>query len=628
MMRRNFTLLVYILFISSLQAQSVFKEVSASAGINHAFVVDIATFGGGATVFDYNNDGFEDIYLTGGVADDVLYHNNGDGTFTDVMVAAGLEASRTVHTQGAAAADVNRDGYKDLIVTSMYDKDREYLAPNLLFINNGDGTFTEQTKAYGLEEYVSNSQGATFGDINADGYPDLYIANYISSPPQGLSVFNEQTITENYNSAKDFLFINAGGQYFLEVSDLYGMNHDGFGFEGAFTDWDNDQDLDLMIANDFGFKARPNIALQNNFPAKNLSYEEIPLQLNFGMNGMGIAAGDYNSDGWMDYYVTNISASLFAVNQQGTTFDNAGGQAGVAITLIDHPDYRGVPISWGANFFDYDHDADLDLFVNNGALNPNIRLNHNFFFELTSFGRYQEVSRLVDLDHPGIGRGSAIIDYDNDGDMDLIVVNQVPRDPSDEMPVARTLLYRNDRVNGNWLKVKLEGVKAEKDGIGSRIEVRSNDQLLIREIEGGSSHLSHNSTIAHFGLGDAATVESIIVKWVGGKTQEITNVPVNQQITITETEGSIFEFEKNNLKVFPTYFDSQVILEYELAEEEPFTLSVYDIQGRIIQQLSQQDFPAQTGLWQWNVPKGLAAGVYVFQLRTADETIARRAIKK
>lgn len=625
-MRRNLTLLLIFLSFHLIMAQD-FREVSAETGINHVFKIDLATFGGGAAVFDFDKDGFEDIYITGGNAKDALYRNNGDGTFTNVFDKAGLERAIAIHTQGVAAADINRDGYKDLIVTSMYYVEGRELSPNLLFLNNGDGTFKDVTSQFGLDKYKSNSMGATFGDINADGFPDLYVANFIAGPPEDVTIFNEQTITNNNRSAKDFLFINAGGQYFVEASHIYGMNHDGFGFQGIFTDWDNDQDQDLLIANDFGFKAQPNVALRNDFPEKKLVYKAQSLRLNFGMNAMGITVGDHNFDGWMDYFVTNISESLFTVNEGGSSFENAGVRTGLALPFILRPDFQGVPVSWGSNFFDYDNDTDLDLFVCNGALNPDVRPNHNFFFEFVDDGFYTEVGSRKGLDDPRIGRGSVVFDYDNDGDLDLLVVNQTPREPTTTLPPARCLLYRNDITQGNWLKVKLEGVKAEKDGIGSRVEVMVNGQLLIREIDGGSSHLSQNSTIAHFGLGDAELVESVTVKWIGGKTQELTNVEANQQITIRETEGSVFDFEQNSLKVYPGFFTDNVMIEYELEKEEPFDISVFDVQGRLIETLTSQACPAQASFWQWNIDRNLAQGVYIFQLRTKNNLIAKRAIK-
>lgn len=621
---------IYILFVLLLSVFSAygqgFVEVSEEAGINHAFRVDLATFGGGVAILDFNNDGWEDFYLTGGNDSDALYRNNGDGTFTDVFLSAGLESTIPVHTQGVSAADINRDGFKDLLITTMYYHEDRALAPNLLFINRGDGTFEDVTEQFGLDEFKSNSMSATFGDINADGYPDLYVANYFAISPVGVSIFNDQTITNNYASAQDFLFINASGQFFVDGTHTYGMGHAGFGFQGVFTDWDNDNDQDLLIVNDFGFRDRPNIALRNDFPQKSLTDRSVNLQMNFGMNAMGIAVGDYNFDGYIDYFVSNISESLFAVNNEGTGFDNAGIYTGIAIKLIDNPNYVGVPVSWGANFFDYDNDTDLDLFVNNGALNPTIRPNPNFLLR-NDFGFYRELGNRVGVDDPRIGRGSAVFDYDNDGDLDLLVVNQHPRDPTTTLPEGRTLLYRNDIAVDNWLKIQLDGVRSEKNGIGSRVEVRTNDKLLIREIDGGSGHMSQNSTIAHFGLENATAVESVTVKWIGGGEQTLENVTANQLLTITQEDDRFGEDFESALNIFPTYFTDQVLIEYQLEKEEPFDISVYDITGKLITTLVRQDNPASSGFWNWDVDKDLIRGMYIIQLRTASGVIAKKAMK-
>ena len=619
--------LLFFFFLSTFLLAQTFTEVSEDAGMIHAFKVDLATFGGGAAVLDYDNDGWEDVYITGGNIPDALFKNNGNGTFTNVFNSIGLEATTEVHTQGVAAADVNRDGFKDLLVTNFYSIPDRILTPNQLFINNGDGTFTERTEEYGLHKFASNSTGASFGDINADGYPDLFISNYFFGSPNGISIFNEATITENYDSAHDFIYINAGGQKFIDASSIYGINHNGFGFGGYFTDWDNDSDVDLLIANDFGFKAQPNVALRNNFPENTMTYRGNSLRMNFGMNAMGIAGGDYNMDGWMDYFVSNIAESLFAVNEGGQSFDNAGRKTRVAFPLIIKETYQGVPISWGANFFDYDHDMDVDLFVCNGALNPLIRPNHNFFFTNSSAGYFLEKGEELRVDDPRIGRGSVTFDYDKDGDIDLLVINQLPRDPAPDLPPAKCLLYRNDAADGNWLQVELEGKQAEMNGIGSRIEVVADGNVLVREIDGGSSHLSQSSTIAHFGLGNLSMVESVTVKWLGGKVQELKNVPVNQRIKITETDDPLFSFEENDLKIYPGFFTDQITMEYELAEAQPFDITVYDAQGRLIETLTQQENPTTRGIWQWEIDRDLIRGVYIFQLRTKDAVIAKRAVK-
>ena len=604
-----------------------FTEVSVEAGIHHAFRVDIGNFGGGVTVFDFNNDGFEDLYLPGGNELDQLYKNNGDGTFTNVFSKSGLERTIPLHTQGASSADVDRDGDMDLVISTLYRTEDRVLSPNLLFLNNGDETFTDATERFGLSSFASNSQGVTFGDINADGFPDMYIANYFTAAPRNISIFNENTITQTFDSAEDYLFINAGGQKFIEVSSLYGMSHKGFGFQGVLTDLDNDQDQDLYIANDFGYKAQPNYALKNEYPRRSMIYVEEDVQLNYGMNAMGIAMSDYNFDGWMDYYVTNINASLFVANIDGENFIDLGYQLGVAKSLIDHPDYMGVPVSWGANFFDFDHDGDEDLFVNNGALNPTVRLNHNFFFKnvATSF---VEVAEELGVDDPRIGRGSAILDYDNDGDMDLLVVNQYSRQPNFTLPEARTLLYRNDASDGNWLKVKLEGVYAEKSGIGSRVIVDTGTRKMIREIDGGSSHLSQNSKTAHFGLGDVSSVKSVTVKWIGGKTQVINDVTTNQSITIMESSDQINpDTQTNRINILSDNLSDRVIIEYSLQLEGPIDLSLYDMSGKLVDVIMSQSNPPLEGIWQWDGSSSISQGVYLLVLRTGDDTVTEKLIK-
>jgi hypothetical protein len=612
-----------------LSAQPAFTEVSAEAGINHAFVIDLATFGGGACVIDFDKDGYEDLYVTGGGAADKLYKNNGDGTFTDVLAKAGFERTLEAYTQGAAAADINRDGYKDIIVTTMnfLDENRT-IAPNLLYLNNGDGTFTEVTEAWGLSEGRVNSMGASFGDINNDGYPDLFVCNYFSNSTTGISIYNEQTITNSFRPSIDFLYINVGGQGFVEVSNYYGLDHEGFGFLGMFTDFDNDQDLDLYIANDFGFKSTPNMLFQNEYPRKKMNNRAISLALNYGMNAMGIAPADLNFDGYMDYYVTNLGTSLFTLNDQGRGFIDQTLQSGIGIPTISDSIYTGPPISWGANFFDYDHDTDMDLFVANGALNPTVRPNPNFFFQNRG-GKMYEVAGEMGMNDYRIARGSVVFDYDNDGDQDLFIVNQVPREYTTRIKEARCLLYRNDASEGNWLKVELEGVWSDKNGLGARVDAVVDGKLLIREIDGGSSHLSQNSTIAHFGLGNSSNVESITVKWPGGAVQTLNNISANQQITIVQesTDLSFGPQSENRFNVSPGYFTNEVLIEFELADPASAQLQVFDVQGRLVANIGEVDQPLREGFWRWEVPANLQRGVYIFRIETKNGVMAKRAVK-
>ena len=194
-----------------------------------------------------------------------------------------------------------------------------------------------------------------------------------------------------------------------------------------------------------------------------------------------------------------------------------------------------ITISWGANFADFDHDGDLDLFVSNGDLNPNCVPMGDYYFE-NKGDKFEEMGRSKGVSDYGIGRGSVVFDYDNDGDLDILIVNQKP---VLAYPVpSMTHLYRNDSAQGNWIKIALKGVEAETHGLGSRVEIVVNGQHQIREIDGGgSSHLSQNATYAHFGIGDATEIDEIIIYWTGGNTQVLKNQKANQFITITEIKS-------------------------------------------------------------------------------------------
>ncbi|WP_423996873.1 CRTAC1 family protein [Maribacter sp. IgM3_T14_3] len=507
-------------------SQQTFTDVSEDAGIAHQYEVYEGTFGGGVTVFDVNNDGYEDLYITSGIKSDRLYLNNGDGTFKDIFDSSGLQITNDYVTQGVVSADINKDGYRDLFITTITTTDGKSVIPrakNLLFLNNGDATFKDVTNEYGLEDLNSFSTGPSFGDFNADGYPDLFVGNYFQEFTGKLGIIKDATIVSANQTARSYLLENKRGKSFENVYDEYGLGHKGFGFGGVFTDYDNDQDQDLLVNQDFGYKAVPNFLYRNEYPNHHFDDASKETEMDLKINAMGAAVGDYNGDGWMDYYITNIKFNMLMENQ------------GIGKPFVDKAKELGtynLAISWGANFADFDHDEDLDLFVANGDLNPNCTPMGNFYFE-NNDNTFTEKGRELAINDYGIGRGSVIFDMDNDGDMDLLVVNQ---QPILNYPIASTTrLFRNDLVKGNWLKVALKGLDSEANGIGSRVTVVVNGKRIIREIDGGgSSHLSQNSVIAHFGLGANTVVDSVIVNWTGGKTQILTNIKANQQLEIVE----------------------------------------------------------------------------------------------
>jgi hypothetical protein len=526
------------IFPASAGAQAAFVDVTKLSGIDHRFTVYQGTFGGGVAVFDLNKDGWEDLFIAGGMEDDALYLNTGNGTFENIYDRSGLRTSVKYITQGAVSADVNRDGWRDLFVTTITRKDSLDQIPraaNLLYVNNGDGTFRDATREYRLDEYLTFSTGAMFGDVNMDGFPDLYVGNYFQMFDGALHIMNDAIIVGSQQMAEGLLLINKKGKYFENMYKEYGLSHKGFGFGGAFSDFDNDHDLDMIINHDFGYKSIPNKFLQNEYPDERFLEVSDSINMALPINAMGTAVGDYNNDGLMDYYITNIRANPFMVNQgPGKPFVNMNNKLGIMINMMRTKEGGYLPISWGANFADFDHDTDLDLFVANGCLNPFVLPNADYYFE-NAGDRFINKSVQKGLSDNGISRGSVVFDYDNDGDQDLLVVNQVP--VSDGLPNASpTLLFRNDSTTGNWLKIELMGSEAEKNGIGSKIEVVIDNIKMIREVDGGSSHMSHNSTIAHFGLGSASMVDSINVIWLGGKKQSLINQGSNQKITVFESE--------------------------------------------------------------------------------------------
>ncbi|NAS10782.1 CRTAC1 family protein [Flavobacteriaceae bacterium R33] len=517
-----------LLVAATMTSQTPFTDVTAGAGIDHRFKVYEGTFGGGAAVLDINGDGFEDLYITGGMNKDAVYLNNGDGTFKDIYESSGLKVSQDYVTQGVVSADVNRDGWRDLFITTINTTDSTNVIPrakNLLFINNGDLTFTDATREYQLDQLNSFSTGACFGDVNADGFPDLFVGNYFLEFEGKLGVLKDETIVNANRTAKPYLLINKEGKYFENQTEAYGLDHQGFGFGGTFTDFDNDGDQDLLVNQDFGYKAVPNFLYENRYPRKSFRDVSKSTAMDLKINAMGSAVGDYDNNGFLDYYITNVKFNFFMESQgYDQPFINRAKELGA----------YSFAISWGANFGDFDNDQDLDLYVSNGDLNPNCVPMGNFYFENNN-SLFTEKGRLMGVNDYGVGRGSVLFDMDNDGDLDILVVNQIP---VKEYPTASvTTLFRNDMDTGNWLKVALDGLWAEKNGIGSKVEVVVGETRMMREIDGGgSSHLSQNSVIAHFGLGSAKKVDSVIVSWAGGKKQYILNPQINSLLTVTEIE--------------------------------------------------------------------------------------------
>ena len=562
-MKRSILIYLFIFLTKNINSQAVFDDVTFESGIDHIYEVYQGLFGGGVAVFDFNNDGFEDLFLTGGNSQDKLYQNNGNGKFFNVASQAGIYQKKNVITTGVSTADVNKDGFIDILVTTFAsdqikgiitidDGIPKGISQNILYINNGNGTFTDKTEIYKLIK-KNFSTSASFGDINADGFPDLFIANYFEDFKGNLGNLNHYLINDDYEPEFDELYLNIEGKYFKNISSLLIGVDKGYGFGGVFTDVDNDSDLDLYVVNDFGETNQPNQLFINQHPKLGFTNKSEEMRVFFGMKAMGVGIGDYNNDGYQDYHVTNIFAGPFIVNRgRNKPFLNLSSNIGTGLNSISSVNGKTtIVVGWASVFLDYDNDTDLDLFNANGSINPPVELIPNTLFK--NKGRVFELDQESGIMDYGIGRGAVSFDYDNDGDLDLFVVNQRPvYDVSNRGGIVKSKLYKNNSNQNNWLKVRLKGKQSTLRGLGARVKLFLPELQMIREVDGGSSHASQNSSIVHFGLGRNQKVDSVSVTWPGGKIQSIKNPDINTTIKIEETlnkETSVIQYIMNFLEI-------------------------------------------------------------------------------
>jgi hypothetical protein len=488
----------------------------------------IETTAAGLCFFDADGDGRQDLYFVqsgplpgqprpAGTPLARLYRNRGDGTFEDITAKAGV-SNPTGYGSGCTAADYDQDGDVDLYVTNF--------GPSVLYRNNGDGTFTDVTAAAGVRNGLY-AASAAWADYDLDGRPDLYVANYVDF------TMNDQKYCGNlqekrrsychpdaYEGLPDILYHNEGNGKFRDVTKAAGIGDpNGKSLGVVWFDFDRDGDDDLYVAND----ATPNVLYRNDGAGK---FTDVTLVAGTccsedgrPQSGMGVDAADADGDGWQDLFVTNLS------NEPNELYRNLEGKGPFATVTygvgLGEPSLLAT--GWGTGLYDYDNDGDLDIVVTNGHPMDDIHIVSDLLtyeqkpalYRNDGRGRFQEIGTAAGdvFGIPDVGRGLAIADYDDDGDLDLALnPNNRPGH-----------LWRNDggSAAGHWISLKLVGTRSNKDALGAFVTLTAGGRRQVREVRSASSYMSQNDMRLHFGLGAATKVDAIEIRWPGkAKTVE------------------------------------------------------------------------------------------------------------
>ncbi len=523
---------------------SVFTDVTKQAGIDFRYTFGDYTYenilessGSGITIFDYNNDGYPDLYMLNGtyiegISDPAgkvfkntpnkLYRNNGDGTFTELAEKAGVDDRNW--GMAAGAIDYDNDGDEDLYVLNY--------GPNVFYRNNGDGTFTDITESTGLvgpatlNGFTKWSVGVAFGDYNRDGRLDAMVGNFLAFDPDYISATTPDMMPHpsEYMGQASMLYLQQSDGRFVDVTKEYGLFFPDSKCMGlTLYDYDNDGDLDIFQGNDH----------QLNFLFRNddQKYHDVAIASGVAANSHGVptgsmhgSIGDTDGDGWIDLLVTDLRYGAFYRNTGNGIFEDVTEENGVAGALAG----KGA---WAAELFDYDNDGDLDIFSANGTAEELI-LQLPLLLENDGKGHFQNVGPEIS-DYFSIkrsGRAAAIWDYDNDGDLDIIVSHI-------DLQATPTLL-RNDGGNANhWLGLKLVGEDGPASAISARVTVKSGNIEQVHINQWATSYLSNHDPRVHIGLGQNKYVDQVEIIWSNGKKEIYYNPAIDRYLTIIEGTG-------------------------------------------------------------------------------------------
>ena len=512
----------------------------------------IETTGTGVAIFDYDNDGWPDIFIVNGTnlegfpaahaPTNHLYHNNHDGTFTDITQKAGLAHSGW--GQGVCVGDYDNDGFEDLYVT--------YYGKNVLYHNNGDGTFTDISEKAGVAGTGKAwGTGCAFVDYDRDGHLDLMVANYVDfdlattpAPGEGPNCLWKGAPVmcgpRGLRGAKNILYHNRGDGTFEDVTTKAHIDRtDGhYAFSVSTFDFDEDGWPDIFVACD----STPSILYHNNHDG---TFTDVAVTAGAAFNedgreqaGMGSTIADFNGDGHLDIFKTNFSddtSTLYKNNADGT-FNDATTAAGLGL----YTQYLG----WGTMFIDFDNDGWPDLLLVNGHVYPEVDSQHlgssykepRLLFRNNGNGTFSDISSAagVGITTAASSRGLAIGDLWNDGKISAVVSN---------MNAAPSLLVNQIRSANHWIGIRTMGTKSNRDGIGARIRVKATSRVLVDEVRSGSSYISNSDMRVHFGLGTATKIDWVEIRWPSGLMERFTDLKVDEMLSFKEGTGAAVQAE-------------------------------------------------------------------------------------
>ena len=529
-------------------------DITASTGIQfehfsspeQKFIVE--SMSGGVALIDYDRDGWPDIYFTnaqsvemalaGKKARSVLYHNNHDGTFTDVTDKAGV--GYPCWAMGASVGDYNNDGWPDLLVTCF--------GGVVLYRNNGDGTFTDVTKEAGLSGDRMWATGAAFGDYDGDGWPDLFVSHYVDFRLDDMAAFGSsesckymgidvQCGPRGLKGSPDNLYHNNRDGTFSDVSKKSGVGDEEhrYGLTAIWSDFDNDGKLDLFVTND----GQPNYLYQGNGRGV---FEDVSFPSGVGLSesgarqaNMGIAAGDYMHTGRMSLLISHFDNeyAAFYRNDGEMSFTDVSVSSGVGRGT------RGY-VGWGDAFVDFSNDGWQDIFIVNGHVYPQVEaistglkyLEPKLLFLNQHNGTFKDISKLAGpaIQIPQVSRGMAIGDLFNDGKLEAVIEN---------LKGQPTILRPEGGPENHWIGFRLEGVKSNRLALNARVRATAGDLVQLGEVVSGGSYLSQNDLRIHFGLGAHQRVDKTEVLWPDGKVETLTNLIADRFYTVREGAGVV-----------------------------------------------------------------------------------------